>query len=285
MQVAKVIAIIMTLFLLIFIIQLFMYPNINTLEFQAHESSPIPTDKEEGLIDEEEKSFWAKAEVIPKSHSSKRYCIAIVPPEGVKVIGTPHHPNIDFITSQYSAENLKAMWPRKGFYLGNFDIDYRHETEKEYPFDQYKEDICVSEIYHDMGKKSGDYSKADLIFIPPIGVKLDDEFATKLYNFLTASEAKIPDACAYQVYMTKKERIKNKAFTQLTGFIPDYPYRSFRSFGGTLIKTKDLKPISIWTNEIWFRNRYEALVQHYCEVLDQPIVVSPTNLYSPLIDF
>ncbi|EKE42954.1 hypothetical protein ENU1_003640, partial [Entamoeba nuttalli P19] len=122
MQVAKVIAIIMTLFLLIFIIQLFMYPTVNTLEFKTHENGPIPTHKEEVLIDEEEESFWAKAEVIPQSHSSKRYCIAIVPPEGVKVISTPYHPNIDFITSQYTAENIKAMWPRKGFYLGNFDI-------------------------------------------------------------------------------------------------------------------------------------------------------------------
>ncbi|EDR29966.1 hypothetical protein EDI_346120 [Entamoeba dispar SAW760] len=262
-----------------------MYYPVKTLDFKVHEGGPILTNKKEELIDEEDESFWANAEVIPKSYSSKRYRIAIVSPEGVKVIGTPHHPNIEFIISQYSAENVKAMWPRKGFYLGNFDIDYRHETEKEYPFDQYKEDICISEIYHDMGKRSGDYDQADLIFIPPIGVKLDDEFANKLYNFLTASEDKIPNACAYQVYMTKKERIKNKVFTKLAGFIPDYPYKSFRSFGGTLIKRKDLKPISIWTSEMWFRNRYEALVQHYCEVLDQPIVVSPTNLYSPLIDF
>ena len=241
----------------------------------------LPDNKEQPVEEKEEE----KVEPEIPFDSNKTYTIGIIVPDGIKVKEPEQTDKIKYVVSRNPrTTNRKGMFVNKGFYWGLFDEHYRWDTESDYSFEQYREDLVLSFRYNDVGLNMGDVRHCDYIFIPPIGAVLDSEFSKRLHSFLAKTEEKYPNACAYQIYMSESDRKKYRHL--LDGdFIPDFPSISYRTFGGVLFRRIDLYAISQWTEQIWFKTRFDVYVQHLCEIRGSPIIVSKTNLINPAVDF
>ncbi|ELP91578.1 hypothetical protein EIN_129180 [Entamoeba invadens IP1] len=217
-------------------------------------------------------------DLIPQVKEQQKFKIGIWPVVNTKVRGTMKHNNIAFEVVSYEARNKYERYPRYGYYISNFNFNIRNDTTKEYTMEQYTEDIAMSHEYYEIS--AGELpTKYDYIFIPPVGVTLNDKIAEKLYTFLNAATQTNTEACVYQTYMSEEERIKNRVYHKYRGYMPNFPKRTHKSISGLLFKGSMLELLEEYGKVLYFISRFDTNIQHYCEIADKEIFVAPENIY------
>ncbi|KAL7711917.1 hypothetical protein QTN25_010418 [Entamoeba marina] len=214
---------------------------------------------------------------IPKSNKQKVYTIGILPMPGVVMPELPTHPHLKFLNLHYNYKDHNKWLPNFGYYISIFGFKYREDTQTNYPFHQYQEDMVLSYYLYQVSKSIP--REIDYVFIPPIGLKMDNQFTEQLYIFMNDGINAHPNNCYLQSYMKNDDRQKNGISGDNYLLSVDWPSYSYQALVGMIIAPETMRRIESFAYATHYLNRYDAIAQHYCEVVDQPIVVSPYNFY------
>lgn len=215
---------------------------------------------------------------IEEALTKKHYKIGVFPVPGTKMPIFPSHSFITFEHITISKEEENKYWANMGYYISLFGFSYRRETKDEYPFKLYQEGITFHYDFVELGKKK--LSGYDFIFVPPIGVKFDDAFMNHFYEFINNAATKHPDFCMLQTYMSEEDRNENDLYGDKYVFKPNWPEKQYQMMGGFVLKNNKPEALKEFMFPSHYLNRYDYLLQHYCETIDEPIIVSPYNFYT-----
>ncbi|KAL7720736.1 Uncharacterized protein QTN25_001958 [Entamoeba marina] len=214
---------------------------------------------------------------IPKANKQKVYTIGILPMPGIVMPELPSHPHLKFLNLHYGYKDQNKWWPNSGYYLSIFGFKYREDTQINYPFYQYQEDMVLSYHLYQVSKSLP--REIDYVFIPPIGLKMDNQFTEQLYKFMNDGINAHPNNCYLQSYMKNDDRQKNGISGNNYLLSVNWPLYSYQALVGMIIAPETMRRIESFAYSTHYLNRYDAIAQHYCEVMDQPIVVSPYNFF------
>ena len=278
-----------TVFICIIIILTFILlkqSNFKRLEYI--QSPPItPPTKENNEITQENKqntqethkSENRKQQPINKENNTKKnFKIGILPmyihiDKEITNIKLDH---IEFDIIHQSHENKHDRFPQYNAYKSLFDY-YIYLNETEYTYEQYKEDIVLSQsFFQHLGNDF--FSKYDYIYVPHFGMKLNTNTLSKLYEFINESTQNYPNACYYQSYMNKKDRESIVFNSNGETYNPKIPSNYHRSYGGALLKPYFFHNLGEVERLFYYTGRFDVILQIYCEFEFNEIVVSSTNI-------
>ncbi|EKE40904.1 hypothetical protein ENUP19_0139G0057 [Entamoeba nuttalli] len=229
-------------------------------------------------LTDEEILFRPNAYPIPKPSVERKFKIGVLPIPGSKLPKLPTHSNIQFIPLLFSERSETKYWPNMGYYISLFGFEYRTETKEQYPFNQYQEDIAFVQDFYPFTKTF--HKELDLIFIAPIGVTLNSIFANNLYEFINSAIEETPNFCILQTYMSKAEREQNQIHGSTYKLKVNWPKYSYKQLGGLITTPEIFSRMPHFLFSTHYLNRFDVILQHYCEVVDDPIIVSPYNLFN-----
>lgn len=261
---------------------LILVPNIpnedyikNKYEINKHDKEEIQEDNKDN-----KNEIFKRPSKYPLNEplSKKHYTIGIFPIPGIKMPTFAQHEYIKFIPLQIDKSKQNNCWANMGYYISLYGFEYRKDDKDIYPFKLYQEDITLHYDFVEFGKNKLD--KFDLLFIPPVGVTFDTTFVNNFYEFIHKASHQYPNFCSLQTYMTKKDRMKNNMYDTNHVFKPNWPNSQFKMFGGIVIKPHIPEALNKFMVSTHYLNRYDYLLQHYCETVDEPIIVSPYNFYT-----
>ena len=242
---------------------------------EKEEKERIEKEKREALFKKPEKS------PIKQPKENKKFTIGVLPIYGTKIQQFPKHEHIKFEALQLNYREDYPYWPSKGFFISLFGFKYRTDSEEKAKYQEYQEDIVISYVLHEYGKR-GEFHKYDYLFVPPIGITFTDQIVNELYDFINAAIQDTPNHCYLQSFIPLTERKKYELTNQKYLFNVDWPEKSFRTISGMFISPDNLKKVINTMKSINYLNRFDMIMQHYCEVIDSPILVAPYNIYEPL---
>lgn len=214
---------------------------------------------------------------LQETSENKFYSIGVFPIPGIKMPSFPNHQYMKFTPITIDKKKENDYWANMGYYISLYGFEYRTGDKEDYPFKLYQEDITLHYDFVQFGKK--DLDEFDLLFIPPIGVTFDENFVNNLYEFINKASHQYPNFCSLQTYMNPYDRNKNDLYDTKHVFKPNWPKSQFKMFGGILIKNHIPEALVKFMFPSHYLNRYDYLLQHYCETVDEPIIVSPYNFY------
>ncbi|EDR22296.1 hypothetical protein EDI_106650 [Entamoeba dispar SAW760] len=288
MRVITIVILIFSFIITLFLLQVLIYtpkvsldvspsniiPQIN----KPYKDNDVNENIEPIKLTDEEILLRPKIYPIPKPSIQRKFKIGVVPIPGSKLPELPTHSNIQFIPLPLSARSETKYWPNMGYYISLFGFEYRTETKEQYPFNQYQEDVTFVQDYYTFSKTLR--KNVDLIFIAPIGIKLDSAFANNLYEFINSAIEETPNFCILQTYMSKAEREQNQIHGSTYKLKVNWPKYSYKQLGGLITTPEIFSRMPHFLFSTHYLNRFDIILQHYCEVVDDPIIVSPYNLFS-----
>ena len=242
---------------------------------------------EEKIRIEEEKKRQNKEYEKPENYpiktpsSNKIFKIGVLPLYGTKVPSIPNHPSMTFHTINLDYRETYNYWPSKGFFNTVFGFGYRIDDKEKANYTDYQEDMVLTYTFVELEKKSDFYSY-DFIFVPPIGVEFTEEIVNNLYQFVNSGVQSVQNYCYLQSYVPLEDRKKFGLTNSKYLFDVDWPEKSFRTMSGMFFVPENLKKVVMMMRSIHYLNRFDLIMQHYCEVIDSPILISPYNIYEPL---
>ena len=171
--------------------------------------------------------------------------------------------------------SLRILKPSYGYYQGFFHFYYNNTVENQYSFENYKEDMLLNnEIFK---YYTQELNKYDYIFIPTIGMKIDDDFNEKLSDFVDLIDQYRKELCFGKIFMD----IETRKFFELENsdwFIPKWESKISKDIEGIIFPPSLLESLYILNGHIHFLNRIDVLFQHYCEIENKKVFIPKKNL-------
>ncbi|ELP83534.1 hypothetical protein EIN_378390 [Entamoeba invadens IP1] len=212
-----------------------------------------------------------------EAECTQKITVRVLPYPFTKPQTLPHHPCIDFqqipVTNDYTILHRVQLAYRNGIIAYGFQ-------NTTLSVKQYEEDMVMSQwLYANMKKIEG--AETDIIMIAPPRQMTDDEVNTlyevvqkKTNNFV---ETLFGDDCFIQLYLQRSQR--EKLTITNDRLMPFWPDESYRAMPGMLFSKKMIEYVNEFAWSTWYVNRHDVLFQHFCEVVQKPIYVSPINIF------
>ena len=170
---------------------------------------------------------------------------------------------------------LRILKPSYGYFQGLFHFYYNNTIENKYSFENYKEDMLLNnEIFK---YYTQELNKYDYIFIPTIGMKIDDVFNEKFSDFIDLIDKYRKELCFGKIFMDIKTR-KNLKMEDSDWFIPKWESKITKDIEGIIFPPSLLESLYILNGHIHFLNRIDVLFQHYCEIENKKVFIPKKNL-------
>ena len=238
----------------IFIVRLFNdYP---TIQFSYHDSNKLMDHKFE--------------------YNESNVTVAIVSFPGTKYnVKESKEISVNFISDEVVFD--RNLFPSMSKFNAIFDYGLRNKSiEKEYTFENYREDISLSLDFYFLLKlvKLDEY---DFVFIPPIGMKFNEEILNELYEQIIYVKNNFKNYCYVNTLYTQhknNEMVKNNNFTTLKSV---YPQTLFSSFSGILIEPQQMRRMEYFGRVFFHIDRFDRNLQIFCDIGDLPIILVPNK--------
>ena len=190
----------------------------------------------------------------------------------------PAHEHLKFTYLENKmTDDVKRKYGNMGFYNSNRLTKYM--LDESYTFVTYKEDMVITNYFVQISRDIRNSKDFDFIFVQPVGVTIDQDYVNKLYELIAGVDNRFKGYCYIQSFMSKKDRIKNGITdTQLT-YVPFWPDKVSRVLSGTIFTFDTFSRIEGLAVSIQYLNRFDVLTEHYCEIMDIPVVVAPYNFF------
>ena len=137
----------------------------------------------------------------------------------------------------------------------------------------YREDMAVSALA--AAATAGARPDEHVLFVPAGG--MTDGDAGRLYAYLLGMGG---DACAHQLQLDGAQRAALGPSLAGGVFVPSWPGVGYRHLGGLLLGGATAHRVREFMFTTWYLNRYDVLVQHFCEVFSRGVAVSGTNVFA-----
>ena len=238
----------------IFIISVFNdYPNI---QFNYHESNKLTDNK--------------------LKYNESNVTVAIISFPGTKYnIKESKKISVSFISDEVIFD--RNLFPSMSKFNVIFDYGLRNKTtEKQYIFENYREDISLSLDFYFL-LKLAKLDEYDFVFIPPIGMKFNEEILNELYEEIIYVKHNFKKYCYVNTLYTQhknNEMVENNHFTELKSL---YPQTIFSSFGGILIKPQQMRRMEYFGRVFFHIDRFDRNLQIFCDIGDLPIILVPNK--------
>ncbi|ELP87416.1 hypothetical protein EIN_096830 [Entamoeba invadens IP1] len=216
---------------------------------------------------------------IPSPKEEKKYNIAVLPLPGMRVTHTPKHSHMNFTVLSYDTTTKNNWWPSKGYYIGIFGFEYQTVNKEQYTYQQYQEDITINHYLFEASKNK-QLAQFDYVFIAPATIQFDAKMSDDLYELINHASQLDEEICFIQSYMTKEDRTKVGMVQNQYRLKVEWPLFSYHSLSGMIIPPPLMTKITSFAITANYLNRYDLLAQHFCEIVDQPVIVSPFNIYN-----
>ena len=214
---------------------------------------------------------YYEKEIDETLQSFKKLKIGILNFQGVKTDITSTKWNVEYNVISNRAINKRYIFPHIDSYEALFDFKIRNETEKEkYSFEQYREDISLSLRYYELvNEKSLD--NYDYIFIPPIGLRITDNFSK--YLQISLNNVKDTKACFYQ--FVSNEEFPGKPTDKYSSIKASFPLSKPRIYDGILLNPQIMKRMEYYSLMFYYIDRIDGNLHVYCDIIDEEIVLIP----------
>ena len=214
---------------------------------------------------------YYEKEIDKTLESFKKLKIGILNFQGVKTNITSTKWNVEYNVISNKAINRRDLFPHVASYEALFNFKIRNETEKEkYTFQHYREDISLSLRYYELvNEKSLD--NYDYIFIPPIGLRIKDNFSK--YLQISLNNVKDTKACFYQ--FVSNEEFPGKPTDKYSSIKASFPLSKPRIYNGILLNPQIMKRMEYYSMILYFIDRIDGNLHVYCDIIDEEIVLIP----------
>ncbi|EMS15614.1 hypothetical protein KM1_078110 [Entamoeba histolytica HM-3:IMSS] len=201
--------------------------------------------------------------------SSSFYTIALLSISSMKPETFESNEHLKFITIQDKFKP-NEWWAKNGYLVSLHDFGYLQE---EIEFDDYKEKISLNWAFNERLKYIPD--EVDFVFVTSL---LDPELnktqvEMTLHYYFDQINQSIDDICLLGINKKSTNEIK-KVYAK-------WPSVQFQGISGLIIPRNSIRGIKRMLYSSHYLNSFELLIQHYCEVDEKPILLSPLYTFLP----
>ena len=195
------------------------------------------------------------------------FAVALVPHPFTALPAVPSHPCVAFRVLVPPADAPRR--PVQVAFLRAATGSGYHAAAP--PVGVYREDMAVSA--YAAAATVGARADEQVLFVPAGG--MTDADAVRLYTYLSGMKG----ACAHQLQLDEGQRAGLAPHVSDGMFVPSWPSVGFRRLGGLLLSGRTAHRVREFMFTTWYLNRYDVLVQHYCEVFSEGVAVAGTNVF------
>ena len=194
---------------------------------------------------------------------------------GLKINSIKNKTNIELIFIDNNVKNPRELFPHHSNFEIIFDFGVRNKPS-DYNFESYKEDISLSLPFYEQYQNTY-LDELDFIFIPPFGMKFNDEFVDSLVEIVEDLETKFEQYCFLKTHLTQKDKQKIQSKYNFSEIKVNYPETMFEMSGGILIKPQNFRRLEFHSRTLYHIDGLDGNLQVFCDIIDLPIIIYNNN--------